>query len=132
MANNLYITTEIMSRPEYTITMTGCGWYNYDKKELRPEKIIFNDRTTIVIWNDGSKTKSTCSENDIFDEQIGLASCLLKKVYGKKVHGKKLFERMLASAERHSISKTSGGSHSENIIENRRSFSKEIEKVARR
>lgn len=70
-------------------------------KELRPQKIIYNNRTTVVIWNDGTKTKSTCSENDIFDEYLGFSSCLLKKMYGKKVHGKRLFDRMIEGAERH-------------------------------
>jgi len=72
-------------------------------KELRPEKIIFNDRTTIVYWNDGSKSKSTRDINDTFDEKIGFASCLLKKLYAKKVHGKRLFDRMIEGAERHNI-----------------------------
>lgn len=98
MANDLYVTQGTGGSEHCISTMSG---YYYDKKGLRPEKIIFHDRTTIVIWNDGSKTKATCSENDIFDEQIGLASCLLKKMYGKKIHGKKLFDRMLEGAERH-------------------------------
>lgn len=70
-------------------------------KELRPQKIIYNNRTTVVIWNDGTKTKTTCAKNDIFDEYLGFASCLLKKMYGKKVHGKRLFDRMIEGAERH-------------------------------
>jgi len=82
-----------------TVTWTMTSTFEGNPKELRPEKIIFNGLTTIVIWNDGSKTKSTCDEHDNFDEKIGFASCLLKKMYGKKVHGKRLFDRMLDGAE---------------------------------
>lgn len=97
----LYSMTIPLTQLPTAITTYTIPYLGDSEKQLRPEKIIFNNRTTIVIWNDGSKTKSTCSENDIFDEQIGLASCLLKKMYGKKVHGKKLFERMIDGAERH-------------------------------
>ena len=89
-------------------------------RELRPQKIIYNNRTTVVIWNDGTKTKTTCAENDIFDEYLGFASCLLKKMYGKKVHGKRLFDRMIEGAERHNkatISKVGREADFENIRE---------------
>jgi len=75
-----------------------------EEKELRPEKIIYNNRTTIVYWNDGTKSISTCDVNDKFDKKIGFASCLLKKMYGKKVHGKRLFDRMIEGAECHNSS----------------------------
>lgn len=71
---------------------------------LEPEKIIFNDRKTIVIWNDNTKTVSTCMGTDYFDENVGFAMCLLKKMFGKKVYGKKLYKRMIAKAVGHHVS----------------------------
>lgn len=50
----------------------------------RYKKVIVNDRTTIVLWNDGSKTRSTCAPEDTFDAKIGFAVCLMKKLYPKK------------------------------------------------
>ena len=75
------------------------------RHNLEPKKIIFNGRTTIVLWNDGTKSMSTCSPNDYFDEQIGFSVCLLKKMFGKKVYGKRLYERMLSRAEHQVTSK---------------------------
>jgi hypothetical protein len=50
----------------------------------RPEKIIINENTMVVIWDDGEKSKSTCAKDDIFDRNIGFAMCLAKRLYGKK------------------------------------------------
>ena len=50
----------------------------------RVEKIIINRKVMVVIWDDHSKTKSTCSPDDTFDPMIGFAMCLAKKTYGKK------------------------------------------------
>ncbi len=83
---------------------TNITWAGIDVakgKELRPDRIIYNGRTTIVYWNDGTKNVSTCSENDVFDKKMGLAACLLKKMFGKKVHKKKLYDRMVENAEVH-------------------------------
>ena len=93
-----YYSGQTFSFPANT-TITWSLVEEKQKPELRPKKIIFNGLTTIVIWNDGTKTKSTCDAHDNFDEKIGFASCLLKKMYGNKVHGKRLFERMLSGAE---------------------------------
>ena len=90
-----------------TITLGGSVingtmfWYptNIKEKKLEPEKIIYNDRTTIVFWNDGTRTQSTASLNEITDPEVGFAMCLLKKLYGKKVYGKPLYRRMINRAE---------------------------------
>lgn len=68
---------------------------SFEKVSLEPEKIFYNGRSTVVLWNDGTKTQSTASKNDIFDPEIGFAMCLMKKMFGKKVYGKKLFRKMI-------------------------------------
>jgi len=76
----------------YSFTFTGRKENKEMEKPLGTfhnpvmvDKIIYNGRTTIVIWKDGSKTKATCSEEDIFDKHVGFAVCLAKKVYGTKL-----------------------------------------------
>lgn len=86
------------------ITWSFSPWITerpFVNRGLEPEKIIYNERTTIVYWNDNSRSISTCSENEIFDEEIGFAVCLLKKMFGKKVYGKKLYRRMIANAQKY-------------------------------
>ena len=92
-------------------TASSTGAYGYsgvilgypvkfvEQKKLEPEKIIYNDRTTIVFWNDGTRTQSTASLNEIADPEVGFAMCLLKKLYGKKVYGKPLYRRMINRAD---------------------------------
>jgi len=69
--------------------------------ELKPTKIIYNEDKTIVYWNDGTKTVSKASENEVVDPEIGFAICLMKKMYGKKINKKKLYRKMIAKAEVH-------------------------------
>ena len=44
--------------------------------------VIFNDPATIIFWSDGTKTVIKCCEDDIFDEEKGLAMAVLKKLSG--------------------------------------------------
>lgn len=43
---------------------------------------VYNNKTVVVRFCDGSVTKVTCSDNDTFDEEIGIEKCILKKVCG--------------------------------------------------
>jgi len=102
----------IASSPANSVVTTSGGtgdckyWYVTEPKKNDlgnvpdVEKIIYNDRTTIVYWTDGSKSRSTCVVGEIFDEEIGLAVCTMKKLFGKKIHGTKLYKRIIANAER--------------------------------
>lgn len=35
--------------------------------------------TTVVVWNDGSKTKVKCQDGEEFDSEKGIALCFMKK-----------------------------------------------------
>ena len=48
---------------------------------LKPSKIIFNGRTTIVIFPDGTKVTATCMPEDTFSEEVGVAMCIMKKIF---------------------------------------------------
>ena len=53
----------------------------------------YNDRVVKVTFVDGSFTKSVCAENDIFDLDVGITICLMKRWLGKD--GSKLYNNML-------------------------------------
>lgn len=51
-----------------------------------PEKVIFHDPATIVLWGDGTKTVVKCSEGDTYDPEKGYMLCYLKKLMGKNYY----------------------------------------------
>lgn len=66
-----------------------------NKVSYEPEKVIFNPPATIVFWEDGTKTVVKATKDDIFNEEIGLAMAL-----AKKVHGRCHFQRIVKNADR--------------------------------
>ena len=60
-----------------------------------PDRIIYNDRTTIVYWEDGTKTTSRCMDGDPFSKEAGFLACLAKKVYG----GHNQYKKYVKSAQ---------------------------------
>ena len=49
-----------------------------------PRRVIVRGQTTVVIWNDGTRTRSTCAAEDTFDPVIGFSRCLCKKMFTRK------------------------------------------------
>lgn len=62
------------------------------KDDYVPDHVIFNDRTTVVIWKDGSKTIVRCADNEPFIEEVGFAECVVKKLYGSRANFLKIVE----------------------------------------
>ena len=48
------------------------------------DKIIFNPPATVVIWKDGTKTIVKCGEDEVFDHEVGVAMCFMKKIFGSR------------------------------------------------
>jgi hypothetical protein len=61
-------------------------------EDFVPDHVIFNDRTTVVIWKDGSKTIVRCADNEPFIEEVGFAECVVKKLYGSRANFLKIVE----------------------------------------
>lgn len=66
---------------------------NFPFMVSKPEKIIFNNPTTIIKWNDGSKTIVKC-ENDEFSEEFGVAMAFMRKIYGSRGEFKRMIKRL--------------------------------------
>ena len=88
----------------------GCeieGYFNPDRYKIyharemcsipitpmkpRPKKVIFSGPATTILWRDGTKTTVKCSRHDIYDEEVGIAMCYLKKMLGNKGNFNNIF-----------------------------------------
>lgn len=49
----------------------------------RIKSVLFNEKkkVTTIIWNDNTKTMAKCTDDDDYDEEIGVAICIAKKYY---------------------------------------------------
>lgn len=73
----------------YREFMNNMGAYyrytDYSKKltNYKPKQIIFQPdlKTTVVIWEDESRTVVKCSGNEEFVPEIGFAMALVKKIF---------------------------------------------------
>lgn len=63
----------------------------------KPPKIVkietYNDRVVKVTFADGTFTKAVCAVNDIFDIDVGITVCVMKKMLGKD--GGKIYNNMI-------------------------------------
>ena len=48
------------------------------------ERVIYSNPVTVVIWGDGTKTKSRCDSQDTYDELTGFMLCVFKKIMPAK------------------------------------------------
>lgn len=48
------------------------------------KEVIYNNPATIVLWSDGTKTVSKCSDKDEYSIERGLEVCILKKLITSK------------------------------------------------
>lgn len=75
-ALNSYASYIIRNTPLYTPTI---------------KKIIVNDKTTIVLWGDSTKTIVRPSANDNYDLEAAVCAAIAKKIYGTN----SAFKRMI-------------------------------------
>lgn len=65
------------------------------KTDMRIKKVIFNDLTTVVLWEDGTKTIVRAGEDDIYDPEKGLAMAIAKKALGNQGNYYNVFKKWL-------------------------------------
>lgn len=70
----------------------------FDKDTIKD--VIFNDPATIVLWKDGTKTVVKCQKEtgDIYNPELGLAMCIIKKCCGNKGNYNDVFNKWLPKA----------------------------------
>lgn len=87
------------SNYNFYINDEGNIVYNFKPQYLYPKikKIIYNLKnptrpTTIVIWEDGTKTIVKCCKGEDFTKEGGLAQAYLKKILGSRGNIQRLIE----------------------------------------
>ena len=73
-ATTLYIKGEVHSVPNLSLNTVAFN------KQVKPTKVHFSNKTTVLIWSDGTKTISKCSEEDTFNKLTGFLVCYYKKM----------------------------------------------------
>jgi len=69
----------------YTIKPDDIDIHNFkENNKFIPKQIIVNNKTVVCIWKDGSKTKVTCSDDDVFTVEAGVAHAIAKKIFGSR------------------------------------------------
>lgn len=96
-ADNVHIYNNCIEFLTYSNTST------YPKSELREitkadivkapgrkpsgiHEVIFNEekRVTVVLWQDGTKTKVSCAQGDAFDKEKAIMACYMKKLFDNR------------------------------------------------
>lgn len=64
-----------------------------------PKKVIFSGPATTILWMDGTKTTVKCSDEDVWEDEVGIAMCYLKKLLGNKGNYNNIFREAMKVAE---------------------------------
>ena len=68
---------------EYKEPIYGGAYYDEDGELIYIERVIYNKPVVIIMWSDGTKTRSTCSKEDVWNPELGLSLGVLKKAMGQ-------------------------------------------------
>lgn len=66
------------------------------------KRVVFSDRKTIILWNDGSKTMVSCAEGEQLDPYMGFCAAFTKGFFGSKHQ----VEKMVKNADYQPSKKT--------------------------
>ena len=61
------------------------------------KNVKFNGPATIVFWEDGTKTVVKCQDGDDYSKEVGLAMCVVKKVFGNTSKYNDIFKKWCPS-----------------------------------
>lgn len=64
-----------------------------------PKKVIFSGPATTILWKDGTKTTVKCQDEDVWDDEVGIAMCYLKKLLGNKGNFNNIFREAMKVAK---------------------------------
>ncbi len=70
-----------------------CDEFMPKKSVCDVKNVIFNPPVTVVLWTDGTKTISRCSEDDSYEERTGFLVCVAKKFFGNGTRYRKVMKK---------------------------------------
>jgi hypothetical protein len=95
-----YLEKEMLKMSDFTYipsfrwgvgTLTeASGKKIVNKDSLIPTKIIYNNKTTVCYFKDGSKEVVHCAEDEQFVKEVGVMSCIMKKLFSSRNDFKRL------------------------------------------
>lgn len=71
---------------------------NFFPTRPHPKKVIFCGPATTILWTDGTKTTVKCSGEDVWEDEVGIAMCYLKKMLGNKGNYNNIFREAMKVA----------------------------------
>jgi len=71
----------------------------WEDNRVSPKKVIFSGPATTILWKDGTKTTVKCSSEDVWDDDVGIAMCYLKKMLGNKGNFNNIFREAAKVAD---------------------------------
>jgi hypothetical protein len=86
---------------EYSFTPKMMTWFTassteekkkFTKEDLIPTKIIYNYPATTCYFKDGSKEVVKCAKDEVFVKEVGVTSCIMKKLFKSRNEFKRLVE----------------------------------------
>lgn len=69
---------------EYKEPIYGGAYYDEDGELIYIKKVIYSKPAVIIMWSDGTKTRSTCAKEDVWNPELGLSLGVLKKTMGQE------------------------------------------------
>lgn len=70
-----------------------------ERKVPEIKNVIFNEKATIVFWEDGDKTVVKLQDGDTYNKELGFAMCICKKALGGKGNYNDLFKKWVYEEE---------------------------------
>jgi len=100
---NKLIEKEILKMSDFTYMprMSFATWgmdlaegtpRKYLRNDFIPVKIIYNGTTTVCYFKDGSKEIVHCAEDEQFVKEVGVMSCIMKKLFNSRNEFKRLVD----------------------------------------
>lgn len=69
---------------EYKEPIYGGAYYDENGELIYIKKVIYSKPAVIIMWSDGTKTRSTCAKEDVWNPELGLSLGVLKKTMGQE------------------------------------------------
>lgn len=70
----------------------------YSAKKPKPKKVHFSGPATTILWTDGTKTTVKCQSEDVWSDEVGIAMCYLKKMFGNQGNFNNIFREAMKVA----------------------------------
>lgn len=67
-------------------------------KKPKPKKVHFSGPATTILWMDGTKTTVKCHSEDVWSDEVGIAMCYLKKMFGNHGNFNNIFREAMKVA----------------------------------